>query len=79
MIKFEQGKRYRVNGGGVVTIERRTPCYVTVSGAFCGRYRVGAFGDKGLFGLGESFSIRLPFGLGLFCFAAHEEEVKNND
>ena len=39
--RFEVGKTYDVNGGGTVTVTRRTRCYVTVSGPFAGRYYVG--------------------------------------
>lgn len=41
-VKFEVGKKYRVNGGqnNIIEVVKRTKFYVTVSGAFNGRYKV---------------------------------------
>lgn len=41
-VKFEVGKRYRVDGGhnNIVEVVKRTKSYVTISGAFNGRYKI---------------------------------------
>ena len=75
MIKaFESGRTYRVNDTDrtLVTVTKRTACYVTITGDYSGRYRVYATGENGLFGLGENILI----GCGqfkCFCFASHAE------
>ena len=76
MKRFEAGKRYDVNGGGIVKIEKRTPCYVTISGSFSGRFYVGRQNGPGIFGLGECFWIPSPKckSLSYPVFAAHETE-----
>ena len=74
MKKFESGKSYRVNDtdNSTVTVTSRTKCYVTLAGAYTGRYKVSA---NDFFGLGEN--VLLPCMIGrahkCFLFAAHEE------
>lgn len=75
MVKFEKGRTYRVNGSEhtLVTVIKRTPCYVTIAGKYSGKYRIYTYGDKGLFGLGENILV----GSGqfkFFCFASSSVE-----
>lgn len=72
MKKFETGKSYHVNGGGLITVTKRTDCYITFAGSFTGRRKI--ISDN-LFGLGENILIpsRYP-GLKYFCFAGHINE-----
>lgn len=40
-IKFEVGKKYRIDDShDIIEVVKRTKCYVTVSGAFNGKYKV---------------------------------------
>jgi len=66
MKSFETGHAYHVNGGGTVTVTRRTARTVTLDGI--GRKHIIAYGDAGLFGLGEVIWIN-----GRLRAAAHEE------
>ena len=71
MRMFEVGKTYRVNGGGVVTVTKRTEKYVDLIGRFNGRRMIY---DSNMFNLGEL--IMLPSGIPhtrLFVFAEHEK------
>ena len=79
MIKtFETGKEYFVNGGGTITVNKRTKNYIIVSG--CTKHDT--FKNKrffiyksNMFNLGEN--IIIPFSeykaLVYFCFAGHEK------
>ena len=82
MKTFEVGKKYRVNGGGVITITKRTKCFVNFEGDFSGRKAFFTYGDKGLFGLGETMWLTkmLPgriegtvYKMPVLCAAEHEE------
>ena len=80
MIKtFETGKTYFVNGGGNITVIKRTNNYITVSG----KTKHDTIENKrffiyksNMFNLGEN--IIIPFSgykaLVYFCFAGHEKE-----
>lgn len=76
MKRFEVGKTYQVNGGGTITITKRTRCFITFTGSFSGRMMPYAYADKGLFGLGEHIWIRKNSYMKVPCFAGHEEEEK---
>ena len=68
MKKFEVGKSYGVNDGrgGVVTVVKRTKCYVTLSGGiYSGRYAIRQYGNNGFFGLGEH--VITPWGVFIFA------------
>ena len=69
MKRFEVGKAYSVQGGGLVTVTGRTKAFVTFSGDFSGRKKVY---PAGLLGLGEHLVIVRPDGCKVFCFADHE-------
>ena len=80
MIKaFETGKTYYVNGGGCVTVIKRTKNYITVSGSTkhdtIENKRFYIYGSN-MFGLGEN--IIIPYSkykaVVYFCFAGHEKE-----
>ena len=80
MIKaFETGKTYFVNGGGTITINKRTKHYIIVSGKTkhdtIKNKRFYIYDDN-LFNLGEC--ILIPFSeykaLKYYCFAGHEKE-----
>ena len=75
MERFEEGKTYRVNGGGKITITKRTKYFITFKGDFEGKKKIHDFGDKGLFGLGENILIptKCP-AIKYFCFAGHVEQ-----
>ena len=71
MEKFQEGKKYRVNGGGVIKIIRRTRNFITFCGDFSGRRRIC---EDNLFGLGENILIPSDFpAVKYFCFAGHEK------
>ena len=82
MKAFEVGKRYGVAGGGSITITKRTKCFVTFEGDFSGRKSFFAFGDKGLFGLGEAMWLTktvpgkyegTTYKMQVLCTAGYEE------
>ena len=72
MQQFEEGKTYNVNGGGKITVTRRTSQFVfftgtTRDGETRGRKKI--YPDN-LFGLGENILIPSLYpGLKYFCFA----------
>lgn len=80
MIKtFETGKTYFVNGGGNITVNKRTRNYIIVSG----KTKHDTIENKrffiyksNMFNLGEN--ILIPFSgykaLVYFCFAGHEKK-----
>lgn len=79
MKTFKIGKTYYVNGGGNITVNKRTKNYIIVSG--CTKHDT--FKNKrffiyksNMFNLGEN--ILIPFSgykaLVYFCFAGHEKE-----
>lgn len=79
MIKtFETGKEYFVNGGGNITVIKRTKNYITVSGSTkhdtIENKRFYIYGSN-MFGLGEN--IIIPYSkykaVVYFCFAGHEK------
>lgn len=78
MKTFKIGKTYYVNGGGNITVNKRTKNYITVSG----NTKHDTFKNKrfyiydcNLFNLGEN--ILIPFteykALKYYCFAGHEK------
>ena len=77
MKQFETGKTYFINGGGTITVIKRTPAYITFTAA--GTRRPVKTGRKGimkddLFGLGENILIDTDnTAVKYFCFAEHEE------
>jgi len=62
-MKFEVGKEYRA-GSGTITIEKRSVCYVTVSGMHTGRLMV----REWLTG-GEIVLVPIGHGVTVFCFS----------
>ena len=76
MKRFEVGKTYQVNGGGTITITKRTRCFITFTGSFSGRMMPYAMFENGLFGLGEHIWIRKNSYMKVHCFAGHKEEEK---
>ena len=80
MKQFEAGAEYRVNGGRAVKVEKRTRCYVTLTGDYSGRLKIMCFAENGLFGLGENIWIPAGKVCGFKkpCFAANRiKEGKN--
>lgn len=73
MKRFEVGKTYSVQGGGFITVTRRTKAFVTFSGDFSGRKKVY---PACLVGLGEYLVITRPDGCKVLCFADHERGAK---
>lgn len=74
MKRFEAGSAYKVNGGGTITVTRRTDHFITFEGDFAGKRRI--IKDD-LFGLGENILIPTPHtGFKLFCFAEFKEGEK---
>lgn len=80
MIKaFETGKEYFVNGGGAITVNKRTNCYLWISGKYLNRFSLEnkklLIDKTNLFGLGESviFPNINCRQLVYFCFAGHEK------
>lgn len=70
MKRFEAGKRYAVNGGGTITVTRRTEHFITFEGDFAGKRKIIA---DNLFNLGENILIPAKYaGRKLFCFAGNE-------
>lgn len=70
MQRFEENKKYRVNGGGEITVNRRTANYIEYTGDFTGKRKI--ITDN-LFGLGENILIPSGFpAVKYFCFAGHE-------
>ena len=70
MRKFEEGKTYEVNGGGSITVTKRTAKYIEFTGDFTGRRKVI---EDNLFGLGENILIPSDYKvMKYFCFAGHE-------
>ena len=69
MKSFEVGKTYLVNGGGAIRVIKRTSCYITFDGDFCGKRKICR---DNLFGLGEHILIPGKH-IEYFCFAEHEE------
>lgn len=76
MKRFELGKTYSVQGGGLVTVTGMTKAFVTFSGDFSGRKKVYAAFDNGLLGLGEHLVITRPDGCKVLCFADHERSAE---
>jgi len=74
MKKFEVGKAYMVNGGGIITVTKRTACFISYTGDRTGRSRVYAWGDNGIFGMGEHINVPIPNTRNCFtiCAASHE-------
>ena len=75
MKQFEVGKTYRLHGvtvKRVITVVKRTKCYVTVSGAYNGRLAV----RSGCFGNFEFLLVPVAIGGGygtkILCFADNE-------
>lgn len=75
MKRFEVGKTYRLHGftvKRVVTIVKRSKCFVTVSGAYNGRLAV----RSGCFGPFEFLFVPVAIGDGcgtkILCFAENE-------
>lgn len=73
MKRFEVGKNYSVQGGGLVTVTKRTKNFVTFSGDFTRKKKVY---PAGLVGLGEHIVITRPDGWKVLCFADHERGTK---
>lgn len=70
MKKFETGKTYMVNGGGFITVTKRTEHFITFCGSYAGRRKIIA---ADMFGLGENILIPTEYaGFKRFCFAGHE-------
>ena len=70
MKRFEENKKYRVNGGGVIEVIRRTNKYIEFTGDFQGKRKI--ITDN-LFGLGENILIPSEYPtVKHFCFAGHE-------
>lgn len=72
MKEFKEGKKYTVNDTekSIITIVKRTKCYVTIDGAYNGRFKVGKYN---LFGMGENILLPTNYkNLNFFCFAAKE-------
>ena len=80
MKKFETGKTYMVNGGGFITVTKRTECYLwyDVRDAEKGMIeesRKTKIIKDDLFGLGENIVIPTKYaGFKLFCFAGNIED-----
>lgn len=70
MKRFEVGKNYSVQGGGLVTVTGRTEHFVTFSGDFTEKKKVY---PAGLVGLGEHIVINRPDGCKVLCFADREK------
>lgn len=67
MIQFKVGKTYRINGGGEITVTKRTAKFLVFTGDFEGRKMIE---PNNYFGLGENIwigsgNLKRP------CFAAH--------
>lgn len=79
MQRFEEGKTYYVNGGGKITVMRRTEHFLSFAGTV--RHGEKAKGRKkiyaeNLFGLGECIMLqseKYP-AMQYFCFAGHIDE-----
>ena len=79
MFRFQEGKTYLINGGGRVTITKRTAHYVVIDGTnrsgmhVTGRKKIY---EDNLFGLGEHINIESFWGPAMhyFCFAGHVSE-----
>ena len=71
MKRFRTGESYRVNGGGTITITKRTSQYVTYTGDYSGKKKIYTYDEEGLFGLGEHILVPMAAGH-TFCFAGKE-------
>ena len=70
MKQFEIGKRYQVNGGGIITVVKRTGKYIVFTGDYSGKRSISS---DNLFNLGENIMIPSDYpGMKYFCFAGHE-------
>ena len=70
MKQFEIGKRYEVNGGGTITVLKRTAKYIVFDGDYSGKRSISS---DNLFNLGENILIPSDYpGMKYFCFAGHE-------
>ena len=70
MKQFEIGKRYQVNGGGTITVLKRTAKYIVFTGDYSGKRSISS---DNLFNLGENILIPSDYsGMKYFCFAGHE-------
>ena len=81
MIKtFETGKEYFVNGGGIITINKRTNRYIWISGSYKDRFNWNnkqfMVDKNNWFNLGECivFKNMKYKQISYFCFAGHEKE-----
>ena len=74
MKRFEVGKTYKVYDKGEITITKRTKCYATFTGTWSGRKLIDAYGEHGIFGLGESMVIPSGIsGVDYLVFAKNEK------
>lgn len=69
MKQFTEGKSYAVNGGGTITVTKRTRYYVTFTGDFQGKREII---DDDLMGLGECILLPKCGRIQTFCFAGRE-------
>ena len=70
MKQFEIGKRYQVNGGGIITVVKRTAKYIVFTGDYSGKRSINS---DNLFNQGENILIPSNYpGMKYFCFAGHE-------
>lgn len=71
MKQFEEGKTYKVNGPGSITVTKKTAHFITYTGDHTGRKKIYALN---LFGLGENILIPSECkSYCYFCYAAHEK------
>ena len=88
MEKFKAGKRYKVVGGGVIEVTKRTPCFITfdvvenvdIVETTSGKIRTRhifpgrkAIDRRNMFGLGETVLLNTDVkSFDVFCFASDE-------
>ena len=66
-MKFETGKEYKVSTIGTIKVEKRSACYVTVSGMYTGRLLV-----REWFNGGEIVLVPIVHRVTVFCFSWNE-------
>lgn len=72
MKEFQTGKSYLVNDieNNVITVIKKTDCYITISGSYSGKYRIY---KSDILKLGNHIKIQIG-NIKAFCFAGKEIE-----